>query len=66
MTIIDLKWEFKKILTPGALNWLQKYIKNSFIENSANLMNGIDTDPIVRTYAVFKHSFRFENYVKRL
>ena len=39
---------------------------NSFIENWTHQINDIHTNPIVRTYAIYKHSFGFEPYLKQI
>ena len=41
-------------------------VRNSFIENWTHQINDIHTNPIVRTYATFKHSFGFEPYLKQI
>ena len=44
----------------------KNHIRNSFIENWTHQINDIHTNPIVRTYAIFKHSFGFEPYLKQI
>ena len=44
----------------------KNHVRNySFIENWTHLINDIHTNPIVRTYVIFKHSFGFEPYLKQ-
>ena len=42
------------------------HYRNSFIENWTHQINDIHTNPIVRTYAILKHSFGFEPYLKQM
>ena len=42
------------------------HVRNSFIENWTHQINDIHTNPIVRTYAIFKHSFGLEPYLKQI
>ena len=44
----------------------KNHVRNSFIENWTHQINDILTNPIVRTYAIFKHSFGFEPYLKQI
>ena len=44
----------------------KNHVRNSFIENWTHQINDIHTNPIVRTYAIFKHSFGFEPYPKQI
>ena len=44
----------------------KNHVRNAFIENWTNQINDIHTNPIVRTYAIFKHSFGFEPYLKQI
>ena len=44
----------------------KNHVRNSSIENWTHQINDIHTNPIVRTYAIFKHSFGFEPYLKQI
>ena len=44
----------------------KNHVRNSFIENWTHQINDIHTNPIVRTYALYKHSFGFEPYLKQI
>ena len=44
----------------------KNHVRNSFIENWTQQINDIHTNPIVRTYAISKHSFWFEPYLKQI
>ena len=44
----------------------KNHVRNSFIENWTHQINDIYTNPIVRTYALYKHSFEFEPYLKQI
>ena len=44
----------------------KNHVRNSFIENWTHQINDIHTNPIVRPYTIFKHSFGFEPYLKQI
>ena len=44
----------------------KNHVRNSLIENWTHQINDIYTNPIVRTDALFKHSFGFEPYLKQI
>ena len=44
----------------------KNHTRNPFIENWTHQMNDIHTNPTVRKYTTFKHSFGFERYLKQI